>query len=143
MRPWLRLLWEHGPSLDWALYFPRILFLTGLATANSCLATVEAVLYGGCWEQQQLHPEPVFILGHPRTGTTHLHNLLSLDGRFAFATTFQAGRCCPDVDGAAGSDCGVVSMSYECNHKTFFGFFLFFSVWCTLAQRAGGDLAWK
>lgn len=41
---------------------------------------------------QVLHPEPVFILGQPRTGTTHLHNLLALDTeRFAFATTFHAG----------------------------------------------------
>lgn len=41
--------------------------------------------------RQPLHPSPVFVLGHPRTGTTHLHNLLSCDPRFAFATTFHAG----------------------------------------------------
>ena len=35
--------------------------------------------------------QPVFILGHPRTGTTHLHNLLSKDDRFAYATTFSVG----------------------------------------------------
>ena len=40
---------------------------------------------------QPLHPEPIFILGHPRTGTTHIHNLLSIDDEFAFATTFCAG----------------------------------------------------
>ena len=33
----------------------------------------------------------MFILGHPRTGTTHLHNLLSKDDRFAYATTFSVG----------------------------------------------------
>ena len=33
---------------------------------------------------------PLFILGHWRSGTTHLHNLLSLDTQnFAFANTYQ------------------------------------------------------
>jgi hypothetical protein len=30
----------------------------------------------------------VFILGHYRSGTTHLHNLLALDPRFAAPTFF-------------------------------------------------------
>lgn len=29
-------------------------------------------------------PDPVFIVGHYRSGTTHLHNLLSLDKRLSF-----------------------------------------------------------
>lgn len=33
---------------------------------------------------------PVFILGHYRSGTTHLHELLSLDPDFASPTRFQA-----------------------------------------------------
>lgn len=49
------------------------------------------VLYSQAVARQPLHPEPVFILGHPRTGTTHLHNLLSRDPAFAYATTFHAG----------------------------------------------------
>ncbi|MEK7795479.1 MAG: sulfotransferase [Candidatus Hydrogenedentota bacterium] len=41
------------------------------------------------------HP-PIFILGHWRTGTTHLHNLMSLDPNLAHVTTFQtlAPECC-------------------------------------------------
>jgi hypothetical protein len=35
-------------------------------------------------------PPPVFILGHWRGGTTHLHNLLTIDERFAFANNYQA-----------------------------------------------------
>ena len=49
------------------------------------------LLFGRAIARQQLHPEPLIILGHPRTGTTHLHNLLSLDPRFAYLSTFQAG----------------------------------------------------
>ena len=32
---------------------------------------------------------PLFILGHYRSGTTHLHNLLALDPQFASPTFFQ------------------------------------------------------
>lgn len=32
---------------------------------------------------------PVFVLGFPRSGTTHLQNLLAIDPRFAFPNTFQ------------------------------------------------------
>ena len=49
------------------------------------------LLYRHAVAAQLLHPEPIFILGHPRSGTTHMHNLLSLDPRLAFATTFHAG----------------------------------------------------
>ena len=35
-------------------------------------------------------PAPVFILGHYRSGTTFLHELMALDSRFASPTRFQA-----------------------------------------------------
>lgn len=37
-----------------------------------------------------LHPAPVFIIGHWRSGTTFLHNLLSRDPQFACVTTVQS-----------------------------------------------------
>ena len=35
-------------------------------------------------------PPPLFVLGHWRSGTTHLHNLLTVDERFAFPNNYQA-----------------------------------------------------
>ncbi|NHJ32092.1 MAG: sulfotransferase, partial [Asgard group archaeon] len=32
---------------------------------------------------------PIFILGHWRNGTTHLHNLMTQDERFAYFTIFR------------------------------------------------------
>ncbi|WP_427846519.1 sulfotransferase [Aromatoleum aromaticum] len=32
---------------------------------------------------------PIFVLGHWRSGTTHLHNLLSLDPQFAYPNFYQ------------------------------------------------------
>jgi hypothetical protein len=34
-------------------------------------------------------PDPLFLLGHWRSGTTHLHNLFSLDRRFAYLNVLQ------------------------------------------------------
>ncbi len=33
--------------------------------------------------------KPVFILGHFRCGTTHLHNLMSVDGNYVARTPFK------------------------------------------------------
>lgn len=41
--------------------------------------------------KQSLHPEPIFILGAYRSGTTHLHNLLAQDPAFAYVTAYNAG----------------------------------------------------
>ncbi|MEM0996408.1 MAG: sulfotransferase [Bacteroidota bacterium] len=41
-------------------------------------------------EKTQIHERPIFILGHWRSGTTYLHNLLSMDERFGYLTNVQA-----------------------------------------------------
>ncbi|GFR47685.1 hypothetical protein Agub_g9433 [Astrephomene gubernaculifera] len=89
--PWLTLLVRHWRSIDWRVYLHRVLFLTFMACLNSFLALFDWLFFSAHVAAQPLHPEPLFILGHPRTGTTHLHNLLANDPRFAFATTFHAG----------------------------------------------------
>ena len=89
--PWLEILWRRKYDVDFLTYWRRILFITVLASFNSIFALVETVVYGRAINRQQLNNRPVFILGHPRTGTTHLFNLLSLDKKFVYPTTFQAG----------------------------------------------------
>jgi LPS sulfotransferase NodH len=46
-------------------------------------------MYGGRIAATQLSQPPLFILGHWRSGTTYLHELLSLDPRFASPTTYR------------------------------------------------------
>lgn len=41
-------------------------------------------------EQTEITNHPVFIIGHWRSGTTYLHNVLSLDKKFGYFSTFQA-----------------------------------------------------
>ncbi|PSC74347.1 P-loop containing nucleoside triphosphate hydrolase [Micractinium conductrix] len=62
-----------------------------MSVFNTLLGSVDWLLYRRDMAAQALHPEPIFILGHPRTGTTHVHNLMALDPRFACARTLHAG----------------------------------------------------
>ncbi len=55
---------------------------------NTLFRWPESLLYGARVARVEV-PPPLFILGHPRSGTTHLHNLLSIDERFAHPNLFQ------------------------------------------------------
>ena len=55
---------------------------------NDIQRRFEAWKYADQIAQAKVHP-PVFILGLGRSGTTHLHNLLAQDERFAFPNTYQ------------------------------------------------------
>ena len=65
----------------------RILLLTSLA---SPLRLAEWIRYGRQVAQTQIDPQPLFILGFARSGTTHLHNLLQRDPQYGTVSTFQA-----------------------------------------------------
>ena len=66
--------------------------ISALSLLNSCMAAIETILYAKQIAQVTLSSRPVFVLGHPRTGTTMLHSLLALDTeQFAICSTFCAG----------------------------------------------------
>lgn len=50
----------------------------------------EKLFINGKYKRTQLKEAPVFILGHWRSGTTHLHNILCQDPRMAYTTTYQS-----------------------------------------------------
>ncbi len=54
------------------------------------LRIIEKIKYSKHFDQTKIDDEPVFIIGHWRSGTTHLHNLMSQDENFGFVTTLQA-----------------------------------------------------
>ena len=87
-RVWIQLLARSG-GIDRA-YMRRALFVTLSTLLTSPLRVWECVRYAGVVNRTHVHPAPIFILGHWRSGTTHLHNLLCQDRRFGFLTTFQA-----------------------------------------------------
>ncbi|NIA16213.1 MAG: hypothetical protein GWP08_19290, partial [Nitrospiraceae bacterium] len=84
---WVRLL-RSGGGVD-PKYYGRALFVTALSPITPLSRLIERVRHGGRVAAAELKDDPVFIIGHWRSGTTHLHNLLSRDPRFGFVTTFQ------------------------------------------------------
>ncbi|MGC1275057.1 MAG: sulfotransferase [Planctomycetaceae bacterium] len=77
---WLRLLAENRFRVHPA-YWPRALFATAGSLVTSAFSVVEKGVYGRRIVATEI-PPPLFVLGHWRSGTTHLHNLLAIDERF-------------------------------------------------------------
>jgi omega-hydroxy-beta-dihydromenaquinone-9 sulfotransferase len=84
---WWALLRRHRLAVD-LKHLPRALVQTGISTSNSVNARIERWRFGRQIEAAQVRA-PLFILGHYRSGTTHLHNLLALDPQFAAPNLFQ------------------------------------------------------
>ena len=84
---WIRLLRENHFRVD-PVYWHRAAFVTLLSAINSYHRRGEEKKFHAQIAATRVEP-PLFILGHWRSGTTHLHNLLAKDPRFAFANTYQ------------------------------------------------------
>jgi len=84
---WWKLLKDTGFAVD-PEYWHRAAFITLASLLNSRARRKEETLHREEIEAVEIQP-PVFILGHWRSGTTHLHNLLSRDPQFAFPNTYQ------------------------------------------------------
>lgn len=85
---WAKLLGRYGTDIS-PVYYPRTGFTIGMSLLNSALAGGEARRHGAAVAAAEVKA-PVFVLGHHRSGTTHLWNLLSQDGTFAYPTVLQA-----------------------------------------------------
>jgi hypothetical protein len=84
---WLRLLRDNDFAIDFP-YWPRAALLTLTSLGQSLQRRREERAYGAAVAGTTVLP-PLFILGHWRNGTTHLHYLLGLDARFAYPSNFQ------------------------------------------------------
>jgi len=86
---WLQLLRDNRFAISPA-YWHRAAFLTGIAAINSFYARKERCYDEGI-SATEIKVQPLFILGHWRSGTTHLHNLMSRPGSgFSYPTNYQA-----------------------------------------------------
>jgi hypothetical protein len=71
----------------------RLIRLAGIAVGGwlgSPMAGTEWLQRRHQIDSVELDDEPVFIIGHWRSGTTHLHNLMSLDPQFSCLRMFEA-----------------------------------------------------
>lgn len=82
-----RLLYRHRRAID-PPYWPRAAFMALTSAANSAVRWYENLSYGPKVRDVAIKP-PIFILGHWRSGTTHLHNLLASDRQLAYPNFYQ------------------------------------------------------
>jgi hypothetical protein len=87
-RAWVRLLVRNRFAVA-----PRFWYIAAVVTLvsvlHSVLRLVQGVLLGTRPGQTPLLQDPLFIIGHWRTGTTLLHELLILDPRHSYPTTYD------------------------------------------------------
>jgi hypothetical protein len=91
LQEWYRLLRQNQCAIDAPFLF-RALSVTLAAPVNSLGRWLEDRKYGKAIQATTIEHDPIFLLGHWRSGTTHLHYLLCQDTQFAAPNNFQTAR---------------------------------------------------
>jgi len=95
---WIRLLRENK-HID-ARYFGRVIYVSLVSLLFGPVRMYQRLRYHRTFENVKIKRDPIFILGHWRSGTTHLHNLLCQDRRFGYVSALQV--LAPDLFYVAG-----------------------------------------
>jgi hypothetical protein len=85
---WVQMLQKHNWQVD-PLYLHRVAFVAGMAVPSTVLGRVEDMRFGRALANQEIDPTPLFVIGHWRSGTTHLHNLLGRLPGNTYPTVYQ------------------------------------------------------
>lgn len=83
-------LWAQNRFHVAVRYLPRFFYALSLSTALSPFRLAERLTFGRAIRETDIIHPPLFIIGHWRSGTTYLHNLLSQDPQFGYCTTFHS-----------------------------------------------------
>ena len=84
---WLRLL-SYKPKFTMPYAF-RWASITALSVLTSAQNLLESIVYGRKVAGTEVEHPPIFILGHWRSGTTLLHNLMTMDPEMTYANLYQ------------------------------------------------------
>jgi hypothetical protein len=85
---WVRLLWRNRFAVELPYVYIAVV-ITFVSACHTVLRLIEGVLFADQVRRTPIPRSPLFILGHWRTGTTLLHELLILDERHSFPTTYE------------------------------------------------------
>jgi hypothetical protein len=121
-RNWVRLLWRNKRDIEPA-YLGRLLFVLCTSFSTAPLRVYERARYGNALKKVTVEHPPIFIIGHWRSGTTHLHLLMCQDANLGYTSTFQttAPELClvgektlkPVFDRLAPTTRGADNMTYR------------------------------
>jgi hypothetical protein len=87
---WVRLLIRNRCAVELPYYYVLVI-VSIISVINSVLRVLQDVWFGSRVRKTPIRHAPVFIVGHWRSGTTLLHELLNLDPRHNFPNTYQCG----------------------------------------------------
>ena len=85
---WVKLLRDNN-GVD-SIFGQRARRISLLSILTSPLRAIEHNRFGSVIQNSRIDQAPIFIIGHWRSGTTWLHNLLTQDTRFGYVSTWQA-----------------------------------------------------
>ncbi len=86
---WVRILVRNRFAVHWAFLYIAVI-VTFVSFGNTILRLVQEAVYGRRIRRTPITQPPIFILGHWRSGTTFLHELMIQDERFGYPTTYEA-----------------------------------------------------
>ena len=84
---WFGMLRRNGFAISPSRYYLAV-WITAASILNSLLALIQSMIFGKAIGRTELRKDPIFIVGHWRSGTTLLHELLSLDKRHVAPSTY-------------------------------------------------------
>ena len=99
-RPWIPRFWDGMGFSTWICLLvrnrfavapsrvPMAIIVTLVSLMNSLFWLVQSALYGRKIAATDIEEDPIFVIGHWRSGTTLLHELLILDPRHTYPDTF-------------------------------------------------------
>jgi hypothetical protein len=85
---WVKLVARHRFRMH-PLRWPMAFLITPCTVFNSTMAGLQSLRHGKQIANTPIDQPPIFIVGHWRSGTTHLHELMVLDERFGYPTTYE------------------------------------------------------
>lgn len=85
---WLRLLLRNRFAVSPSLWYVAFI-VTFVSLGHTLLRWLQDAWYGSRLDRATIPHDPIFIIGHWRTGTTLLHEMLILDPRHSFPNTYE------------------------------------------------------
>jgi len=80
------IIFRYGVQLK---YFPRALVIILISIIGIPFRLYENLRYYRKIKKFPLPESPIFIIGHWRSGTTYLHNIMTMDPSMGYVTTYQ------------------------------------------------------
>lgn len=93
---WLRLLAQGRGRVSMPCWYIAAIINT-LSFSNTLFRWMQEARYGKAIDAVIIDPPPLFVLGHWRTGTSLLHELLSLDDRHTGPLTYHCFEPCHSI----------------------------------------------